>query len=593
MNTKSILKNIVCGFILAGISVSCSDIEFYPDGRISYEDIFSNERKTGAYLNTCYSHIQLYGMWYGNNAFLSAFTDDAQDANNVNNSAAAQWYQGRLTPYSNPVESGSNTGWWTTYFAGIRHCNIFLANIGSAKIYSEKTRRSWEAQAHILRAFYYWNLIKRYGGVPLSTEEYSLDYDYSKIERSSFNEVVELILSDCDKALSVSDEELPWRSGTVDEDRGKMHKGLAWAIKSQAALFAASPLWDDGTISWEQAAKITQKAVEECKAHGYDLYKKDPGKPASYSAYDTYFYSQSDVAGTEDKETVFEIKNRMEIYRYHGLPIILGAENAGTSPSQELIDCYETIDGKQPILGYQDKSHLQPVINHEATLYDENNPYANRDPRLQASIYYNGSQYRLDDANSIIETCEGGNCAISLTDVRMTRTGYYLRKYANWHSDKTNNQDGFFKLFRYAELLLNYAEAANEASINNIAPNDAVDAINEVRNRAGMPSVPYGISQDEFRAKVRNERRVEFAFEEHRFFDVRRWKILSETDHVVTGMKAVKTGDRTYSYQRFVVNGERKAYEDKYLMFPIPGDEVVRMLNYTGKDFQNPGWVNK
>lgn len=590
MNTKFIKKQIVGALLLVGVFSSCTDIESYPDGRISYKDIFSNERKTGAYLNTCYSSIQLNGMWYGNNTFLSAFTDDAQDAHDINNGQAKQWYQGKLTPYSNPVESGSNGGWWSNYFAGIRHCNIFLANIGTATVHADKTRKSWEAQAYVLRAFYYLNLIKRYGGVPLSTKEYPLDYDYSKIERASFGTCVRQIMDDCEKALSVSDEALTWRSGSVDEDRGKMHKGLAWAIKSQAVLLAASPLWSDGTITWEEAAKVTEQALDACKQHGYELYLNNPGGTAGYTPYDVYFYSQSDVAGISDKETIFETKNRMEVYKYHGLPITLGAESAGVSPSQELIDCYETVDGVQPIIGYRDANHLQPIINPLASLYDEANPYANRDPRLKSAIYYNGSQYRLDDPNSVVETYEKGNCAVSSSDVRLTRTGYYLRKYSKWNSDRTNNQDGFFKLFRLAELYLNYAEAANEASVNNRAPDRAVDAVNEVRGRVGMPKVPYGLAQDEFRKRVRNERRVEFAFEEHRFFDVRRWKVLSETDKIVTGMRSVKQTNGAYTYERFVVDGDRKAHEDKHLMFPIPGDEAIRMLNFTGRDCQNPGW---
>jgi hypothetical protein len=141
---------------------------------------------------------------------------------------------------------------------------------------------------------------------------------------------------------------------------------------------------------------------------------------------------------------------------------------------------------------------------------------------------------------------------------------------------------------RLAELYLNYAEAANEAAAST-APDDAVDAVNAVRARVGMPALPYGMSKDDFRIRVRNERRVELAYEGHRFYDVRRWNILNQTDRVVTGMHVIKDASGSESYERFVVS-RRNAWTDKYLHLPIPGDEVARLLTQTGINFQNTGW---
>ena len=197
----------------------------------------------------------------------------------------------------------------------------------------------------------------------------------------------------------------------------------------------------------------------------------------------------------------------------------------------------------------------------------------------------------LEEADAVfMNTCSipktGGNCALDPSNARYTCTGYYTRKFSHYKSGRSGNLDGYFKEFRLAELYLNYAEAANEASTTGTVPNDAVDAVNAVRSRVGMPGIPYGLSCDQFRLRIRNERRVELAFEEHRFFDVRRWKILDQTDKVITGMKANSDG----SYSRFVVDNNRKAYSEKFLLYPIPGDEAIRLQNASGTNCQNPGW---
>ena len=172
---------------------------------------------------------------------------------------------------------------------------------------------------------------------------------------------------------------------------------------------------------------------------------------------------------------------------------------------------------------------------------------------------------------------------------RYTRTGYYIRKFSAPTSSRNGNNDGWMRTMRLAELYLNFAEAANEAATGATAPDEAVDAVNAVRARVGMPEIQKGISKDEFRTRVRNERRVELAYEGHRFYDVRRWNILKETDKVVTGMKVVKDAAGNDTFERFVVS-HRNAWDDKWLLLPVPGEEVARLYTQTGINFQNPGW---
>lgn len=581
--------NKVIAFSLLSICISsdfvaCTAIEEYSDGSFSFDEIFKNAKKTGGYMNTCYSHLLSGGNCYGN-SFLASFSDEAQDANDVVDGVANQWSMGRASAYSNPI----GTGFWSQCYLGIRNCNILLANIDSASVTYESDRRSYKAQAHALRAYYYLQIIKRYGGAPIVTQQLPLDYDYSKIGRSSFSECARQIFSDCDSALAADNADLMWFSGTSTSFRSRMSKAIASAIKSQTALYAASPLWNDGTITWKDAAEISRTALDSCLANGYELYNKTPTATAGYTPLDVYFYTQSDVVGIVDKETIMELTSQMTPWKYCGLPTTLGQSSAGTCPSQELVDAFETISGKMPVLGYQDADHLIPNLNPEATDYNESNPYANRDPRLKAFIYYNGALLNLS-TKTIVNTSEGANCALSATSVQNTRTGYYIRKYTHYESNRTSNKDGYFKVFRLAELYLNYAEAANEASTTGFVPDAAVDAVNAIRSRVGMPALSKGMTCTDFRVRVHNERRVELAFEEHRFFDVRRWHILNETDKVVTGLKAIDAGNGSFTYQRFVVDNTRKVYEDKYLLFPIPGDEAIRMKNWTGVDCQNPGW---
>ncbi len=194
-----------------------------------------------------------------------------------------------------------------------------------------------------------------------------------------------------------------------------------------------------------------------------------------------------------------------------------------------------------------------------------------------------------------IETFVGGAEEISQTNRTHTRTGYYMRKFNNWKSGLNNNADGAVRLFRLAELYLNFAESAYQSNGPDtkvtLGPGmtmSARDAVNAVRARAGMPDFPAGMSADDFKAKYRNERRVELAFEEHRYFDVRRWKILDQTDKFVTGMEITKNGTGL-TYTRFKFDN-RNCSSDKWLLYPINQDDVVKVIGINGNNWQNPGW---
>lgn len=470
--------------------------------------------------------------------------------------------------------------------------------------------------------------------LPIIREPYTYDADFSKVERSSFHDVVEFIVEDCDAALAC--EELPWRI-TTDSEAMRMTKAVAWAIKSRMTLFAASPLYNDGNNYWEEAYSVNKAAVQALESNGYALYDKlnqaavwgdeKAYLPTAASQYFNEYFCNSGAyaADPADKETIYQLRDgaNLDLANVDGIGAILGYKT-GTCPSQELVDAFETIDG-QPVLDlakpYLDEQHLKPNYNSSNTTYDKNNPYANRDPRFYATVYYNGSKrycnwsteaekksfenlgqgkgenVRIITTWDAYEDAEGNIInspeplmGRSMTGRTPTRTGYFQRKFLHPNSGVEMRLNGArHKDYRLAEIYLNFAEAAMEAGHTD----EAITYVNKVRARAGMPGLPAGLSGENLRQRIHNERRVEFALEGNRYFDVRRWhkpdEDLSATDRWITGAHITHMQDGTYKYERTILK-ERQCYTNKWLKMPIPLTEVNNMRAITGEDWQNPGW---
>lgn len=640
---KNRIYTIIACF-LATVIYSCSDVlNQAPDGKISLEEVFGDNDKTMYYLNTCYSGINAKGCLY---FFWSRgpvnWCDDSWDADDLDVSWAAsrRYYDGNASASDFPAnynagDSGNESVSWARSFQRIRNCAVFLQNIPNAKVNSESDRSRWTAEAHILRAYYYSELLMWFGcSLPIIREPYTYDADFSKVERSSFHDVVEFIVEDCDAALAC--EELPWRI-TTDSEAMRMTKAVAWAIKSRMTLFAASPLYNDGNNYWEEAYSVNKAAVQALESNGYALYDKlnqaavwgdeKAYLPTAASQYFNEYFCNSGAyaADPADKETIYQLRDgaNLDLANVDGIGAILGYKT-GTCPSQELVDAFETIDG-QPVLDlakpYLDEQHLKPNYNSSNTTYDKNNPYANRDPRFYATVYYNGSKrycnWSTEAEKKSFENLgqgKGGNVRIittwdayedakgniinspeplmgrSMTGRTPTRTGYFQRKFLHPNSGVEMRLNGArHKDYRLAEIYLNFAEAAMEAGHTD----EAITYVNKVRARAGMPGLPAGLSGDVLRQRIHNERRVEFALEGNRYFDVRRWhkpdEDLSATDRWITGAHITHMQDGTYKYERTILK-ERQCYTNKWLKMPIPLTEVNNMRAITGEDWQNPGW---
>lgn len=571
-------------FIIMTTGCKKDPLDITPDGRITLDDVFKNETQTEAFLNTVYDNIPSYGWKYQFFSYLAGATDEVSDSDigNEGSNIASQWNSGSLTPSNNPLAQagqGNAANHYPAFWNGIRKANIFLSYIDKAKVTNDIKRARLKAEAKLLRAFYYLELIKQFGAMPLVDRPFENTFDYKSLKRASFQENIDFIVKDCDDAISTSS--LPIRI-TLEPERGRFTKAVAYAIKSQALLYNASPLWnpENNLDKWRAAAEATQTGLTALTANGqYELMDN----------YGDYFLSQSDInSSPRDRESIFERPEASSgtFTIINSIPSKSGAFKAGSCPSQELVDSYDMqASGEPAITGYTDADHLHPIIN-TASGYSESAPYVGRDPRFYATVWYNGALYdNIQGAIHTIETFAGGSDQLlkSIPNRLNTHTGYYLRKFIDPKLQSGQVHNSRWKKYRLAELYLNLAEAENEAS----GPNKTVyDAIEVVRKRANMPAFPAGLNQVQMRERIRKERRVEFAIEEHRFWDVRRWKILDQTDKAVTGMEITRNGSN-FLYKRFVVE-RRSAWQDKFRIFPLPIDEVSNIPNFA--ENQNPGW---
>jgi hypothetical protein len=383
--------------LCAGFITSCNDLlELQNDGRTTMEEVFKTRNGVRGYLNACYNYRPSPGIGR------SSLTDEAQDADGIfGNSLYSYWYANGLSASFFLSADGQP---WTSYYGGIRKCNVFLsnmANVDETTIVATKDEiTSWIAEAHTLRALYYLQLIKRYGPAPLITEAYTTAHDYSGDRRATVSEIVAQILADCDAALSAPNlsDGFNWKARSGQG--GIMTRAVVHAIRSEAVTLAASPLFADGSYSWADAARISGEALSACLANGYELFRDVPAPDVAQNAYALYFITRPDEQQAYDKETIYAGQT-VAVWQGAGMPSTPGQITAGPCPTQEMVDCYEMqATGEPPVTGYSDAAHLQPILN-PASGYNPDKPYEGRDPRFYASVYYNGAARQLGDAGGM------------------------------------------------------------------------------------------------------------------------------------------------------------------------------------------------
>jgi len=544
-------KRIISIFVIAtGIFLSvnaCKNdfLNVVPTDRVSDASILSDSSLFESYVINRYVGVRLtekeaegtppgfgrgfeYALW-------SSLTDESI-YNNDDNTWLVQ--RGQLAPENTGI---AGTIWGRSY-RGIRDVNYALSNLDKVPMSATQKNRL-KGELKFLRAFRYQDLIRNYGGVVLMKDKVmELGEDLANADiytKSSIKDCIDYVVAELDEASTL----LPRDNGN-NWQLGRATKGAALALKARLLLYAASPLYNSG--NWQAAAKAAKDVMDMGK---YSLYT---------NGYDKLF-----LTAENNPEIIFE-----RLYTQGARHVCLEISNApnsyggwgGNVPLQNMVDAYEMNNGKP--------------ITEPTSGYNSQDPYTNRDPRFYMTILYNNAGYRTNSVQSYLPG--GKDSKDGPSNWNTSKTGYYLKKYMNdnlpidnpW--DVAGTQPWIY--FRYAEILLNYAEAQNEA----VGPDQSVyDAVNAIRKRpsVNMPALQAGLTQTQMREVIRRERQVELAFEEHRYYDVRRWKIANVTENVPAyGIEVVRNGT-TLTYNRKEALSGRH-FEEKHNFLPIPRAEI-------------------
>lgn len=509
--------------------------------------------------------------------FLDAATNDAMPTRI--GTAVESYTNGRINVVQNP------DAYWGNSYAGIRMANILLANIDSIPATSAgavTNLKAYKAEARFIRAFLYFELLKRYGGIPLIGDKIFTLKDDLELPRNTVAEVVNYITSECDIAKTDLLLDAAVTGGVSDAELGRIPKGAAIALKCRTYLYAASPFFNGGATNGDLKTrgiigystadpsrwqKVIEAAEELKNLNYYTL------RPSFRDVFLDRRNTEVILAKQSGQNFALETDNAPVGYTPNN------TQSGGrTSPTQNFVDAFPMRNGL--------------AITDPASGYNPANPYAGRDLRFGATVFYTKITTSSSDSsrwlNRDVQTHDGGLDRPDNSSIK-TKTGYYLRKFlGNFTTAQTySNTNHNFPYFRYAEILLNYAEALNEVG----RVEDAVTQIKLIRARAGITAgantrygIAAGISQADMRQLIRNERRIELAFEEHRFWDVRRWKVADqELNGPLFGMKITKTGS-TLTYEKVQVG--TMVFTDKLYLMPIPFDETLK----NSKLEQNPGW---
>lgn len=604
MNKMVYMLLLTSAFLFNGCSGA---LDVAPDGTLDGDDVWEDPNMVESKLNSCYNQIPQrgYRYYYWDNNIIG-LTDDAVTGGTggptqlvYSNYVSASYHPLRD---SNDAQGADHYQWWTRCWEQIRLCTQFIEHIDFANVRDEAGRQRMRAEAHVLRAYFYSELVKWFGKVPLVDPMMSVGDDFSSLRRESVYTVAKYIETDC--MMAINTPELPWRI-TVQTQAMRVTKALAYTLRAKMLLYAASPLHNEGQDHWREAYEAAKEAVSQLKANGYQLFTECT-VPTTYGNGDGAAYRQlmctsaTYQANPADRETIWQHSAGIGIGVYHINYIgsnLNGTNKCGPCPTQELIDAFDTSDGV-PVLDleqpYLDEKHLQPNYNPDNHTYDPANPYKNRDPRMYETALVNGDVIIWDNEPVTVETNVGGKHGLTLdpSNTRFTRTGYYHQKFVVPGSSSRNPVNSSnWKMYRLAEVILDYAEAA--AEYGELA--EAKGALDEIRARVNMPPLPDGLSQEEMILRVRKERRTELAWEEQRYFDLRRWQKpdgdLYETCKWVTAMQITKNSDGTFLYTRVNAHDTPRGGSDsKDLLLPLPFDEANRLEYLTGVSWQNSGW---
>jgi len=596
MKNKTIKISAVVFAVTLLCNSSCKKyLDQVPNDRITIEQVFQKKGPTEQYLANIYSYVEDQANVWGDNPWVG-------NADEVD----VTWSKYNIYNLNIGNISASNALFdkWGYYYKGIRSATYFMNHIeGNAEILAlngQQLITQYKAEARFLRAYYYFLLMRQYGPVVLVGDtEIPVDAEASEMQlpRTSYDECVNYVVSELDKAAAILPRVPSSNGAASDINYGRATVGMALAVKARLLLYAASPEFNGNTDfsgfkNQDGKALINQtydpqkwkKAADAAKAvidlGLYSLYKDASGDPIK--SYQGVFFQQW------NSEQIFNRKsNNQPDFDTNAMPRQAGGWN-GIGVTQEQVDAYFMNDGK-------------PIT--ESLLYSETgfttiggqqifNMYVNREPRFYASVTYNNSSFQGGKmtAAAPISFYASGQNGKNGHPTDWTKTGYLVRKNVGPSTNNGSGGNGTKQarpeaLFRLGEVYLNYAEALNEYSPGNP---DIVKYLNLIRERAGVPqygsaNLPVPTGQSDMRTRIWQERRIELAFESHRWFDIRRWKIAAQVMGEMHGMD-INKDDNTF-YKRSVASNHIFRAPASYF-FPISQYDMDRAKLVV----QNPGW---
>ncbi|WP_083891999.1 RagB/SusD family nutrient uptake outer membrane protein [Echinicola vietnamensis] len=559
------------------LSYACDD-EFLgkPESNdVSIEDIFSNRVQAESFLWETYNSCMPLGFpidWGKHNGMYASMLMAASDEGDVYDT----W----------PSSNDHNTGVWSTadnreddfgtHYKGIRNTWIFIENVDMVPDIPDSEKQQLKAEAMVLMGLQYHELMKRYGAVPLVTEVLSASGDIM-LPRNTYGECVEFIVHNCETAAEVLPDSYP------SEFMGRITRGVALALKARVLLYAASPLHNtdapylpgEETLTgygdydgqrWQRAAAANKAVLDWAAENGTHLVRASEDPAANYRA-------AVEVQGNPEMLLANQSNGWWgawsPMFQQFVMPRGIYGGWYGHGVTLNHANQYHTLSGEDQV--WEDQGTYAEFTSKMQAM----------EPRFQYSVFYSGSKWNDEiGTREFFKRTDG-----TWSDGAPVNGVGYMKKYlgrGNWGGGQFH-----WMVFRLAEFYLNYAEALNEAS-----PLDpmAIEALNAIKERAGIPAIdaadPRYNTQDKLREEIKRERAIELAFEEHRFFDVRRWRIAGQ-EGVMSGqmwglnLYEQEAGNLVYRREPF----ESRVWEDRMYLYPIPQSEIDK-----GYLQQNPGW---
>jgi len=600
MRTENLIKSLFALLLLCG----CNQRDFLENENktnLSDAKMWASEGNADIFLNDCYREIPLKSNLAEN---LDYYSDDYNISHYY---TSYNWRQGIcVAPASSTTgewggSHGPTYGYsWANFFEKVRKLNTFIQKVReNAGNFSPEWVNRRTDEARFLRAFFYSEYFVHVGGLPILTEPLDrgrMGEDELRKPRATFEETYTFITTELGEV--VDNGFLAAKYGKSEADAGRATLGAALALKGWIEIFAASPLFNTASpylpdpdkvvhfgnhdpARWATAAVTNRKFIDELANAGpYGLFADLPNLFREANEYnEEIIWDRQVVANIPGLGSSYELRG--------GVTFVLGEYQTwgNYNPTQELVDQFSMANGLP--------------ISEPGSGYDPQNPYVDREKRFYDFIVYNGAPYKLDwmpredtiytRVDLTLENPARSNMIDLAGQDDRGDSGYYQKKKIN--PDATGGPDRSgqnYVFFRYAEVLLNYAEAQNEAA----GPDASVyDAVNQVRSRSQLPNLPTGLTQDQMREAIRRERRVELCFEDKRFLDNKRWAQMPQTMGVPVHNMVIRNTvptDNSGTWTHSVEPQEKytAVFLPKQYMSPIPQD----VIDQNPKIVQNPGY---